>query len=208
MPRPAGPSRASARRRRPAHTAQPASRISGADAELLHVCIRARCHTSCSGSASRCHRPSPRRRGSSTAALACSNHPECHQAEAGAVASKISTGSEGGGGSAERRCNVIRACFAVAIGLRPAPYNPCNQRWTSAKRARTAAGAVDCGVFFAAAEARGATRLTTSWSNRSLARRHSSSDSDSNWRPSVCNFRTSAPTISCARRNGTPRPTR
>ena len=102
-------SRAWAHSRRPAHTARPANPACGAGEEPWRVCIRARCRTSCSGSVSRRRRPSPRRRGSSTAALACSNRPECHQAEAGAVASKISKDPQAG--------EVVRKADAILAEL-------------------------------------------------------------------------------------------
>ena len=69
-------------------------------------------------------------------------------------------------------------------------------------------GDVDCGVRFAATEASGVTRPMTSASNKSLTASHSSMPSEPNSRPSATSLRTSAPTISWARRNGTPLPTR
>ena len=76
-----------------AYSAAGESRSCGAGAAPSRACIRARRRTWCSASASRRRRSSRRRRGSSAAARADSNRPECHQAEAGAAASKSPDGS-------------------------------------------------------------------------------------------------------------------
>src|SRR6185503_14078297 len=101
------------------------------------------------------------------------------------------------GMNCERWPYLSRAC--------PSPSSHCRN---SPSRASTAPGAVDWGVRFAPTDTAGVTRAATSGPNWSLAARHSSADSDSNSRCSATSLRTSAPTISCARRNGTPRPTR
>ena len=83
-----------------------------AGAAPWRACIRARRRTSCSASASRRRQPSRRRRGWSAAARADSNRPECHQAEAGAAASKAPDGSSlAGKGIAKGERNLSRAGF-------------------------------------------------------------------------------------------------
>ena len=136
---------------RPAHTAPPASRSCAADAAPSRACIRARRRTSCSASASRRRRPSRRRHGWSRAARADSNRPECHQAEAGAAASKTSRRNLAGGERSAKGGAILAERFRVAIAR--ASYRAAEPRLDIAQRRRTAAGAVDCGVRFAATDA-------------------------------------------------------
>src|SRR5262245_11766156 len=86
--------------------------------------------------------------------------------------------------------HLSRARFGVAIvrfeGAFPSYRETvANHRLTSDNASRTAGGAVDCGVCFAATEARAVTRAWMSLPNRSLTASHSSALIDAKSRPSA-----------------------